>query len=110
MTIRDRALRYLSVYVALLAVLAGSRYFTQHTYRELQGLVDREDALVYRRAQLTREIDGLESKARVRDWATTNEMIPWSTAKRQFSILEGLTALPAIPNLNPKVRVITKWR
>jgi hypothetical protein len=110
MTIRDRALRYLSVYAALLAVLAGSRFLTQHTYSDLQALVDREDALVYRKAQLTRELDGLESKARVREWATKNEMIPWSTAKRQFSRLEGLTALPPIPNLNPKVKVITQWR
>lgn len=110
MSTRDRALRYLSVYVALLAVLAGSRFFTQHSYRDLQGLVDREDALVYRKAQLTREIDALESKARVRDWATKNEMIPWSTAKRQFSRLESLKALPPIPSLNPKIRVITQWR
>jgi hypothetical protein len=110
MTIRDRALRYLSVYVALLVVLAGSRFLTQHTYGNLQALVDREDALVYRKAQLTREIDALESKARVRDWATKNEMIPWSTAKRQFAKLEGLTAPLPIPSLNPKVKVITQWR
>lgn len=107
---RERALRYLSVYVALLGLLAGVRVLTHNTYGNLQALIDREEALQYRKAQLTREVNALESAARVRDWATSNEMIPWTTAKRLTAATKPLEE-PSIPQqATPKVKVVTQWR
>lgn len=107
---RERALRYLSVYVALLGLLAGVRVLTHNTYGNLQALIDREEALEYRKAQLTREVNSLESAARVRDWATRFEMIPWTTAKRLTAATKPLEEPVIQQSTTPKVKVVTQWR
>lgn len=106
---KDRAQRYLLVYVLLLVGLAGARYATQGTYRELIDLQSRRDELLFQRATLNRSVAGLESASRIREWATKHDMVPYTKAPTEHVQFAAMGApKPAPPK--EKVRVSTRWR
>ena len=107
---RERIVKYLSYYVALVAVLLVVRFATRGSEAELRDLTQQAETLVTQSSQLRREISKLESPARVREWAVQNKMRPFSTAPMETASLEPLSVVPAAEVISQKLRVDTKWR
>ena len=107
---RERVVKYLGYYVALVAVLLVVRFATRGSESELQDLTQQSETLVTQSSQLRREISKLESPARVREWAVQNKMRPFSTAPMETASLEPLKVVPAAEVISQKLRVDTKWR
>jgi len=107
---RERVVKYLTYYVALVAVLLVVRFATRGSEGELQDLTQQAETLVTQSSQLRRDISKLESPARVREWAVRNKMRPFSTASMTTATLEPLQAVPAVAVVSEKLRVDTQWR
>ena len=106
---KERAQRYLLVYVVLLFGLAGARYATKGTYTQLIELQSKRDELLFQRATLNREVAGLESASRVRDWATKHNMVPYTKAPTEHITFEPLQPAKATPKTE-RLKVVTQWR
>ena len=107
---RERVVKYLSYYVALVAVLLVVRFATRGSEDELRDLTQQAETLVTQSSALRREISKLESPARVREWAVQNNMRPFSTASVTTATLEPLLAVPVVAVVNEKLKVDTQWR
>jgi cell division protein FtsL len=107
---KERVIRYSFYYVALLIALTGVRFLTASHARQLNELEDQSSQLKRQSAQLHRDISGLESPARVRDWAVSHDMIPYSSGSFDFKKLEPLPAVQDLPKPAQKVKVETLWR
>lgn len=107
---RERVVKYLTYYVALVAVLLVVRFATRGSEGELQDLTQQAETLVTQSSQLRRDISKLESPARVREWAVRNKMRSFSTASMTTATLEPLQAVPAVAVVAEKLRVDTQWR
>jgi cell division protein FtsL len=107
---KERVIRYLFYYVALLVILTGVRFLTASHARQLSELQDQASQLKRQSAQLHRDISSLESPARVRAWAVEHGMVPYSSGSFDFRKLEPLQAVQDLPKPKQKVRVETKWR
>ena len=107
---KQRLIRYLFCYVALLMLLTGVRFLTASHARQLSDLQEQANVLERQSAQLHRDISSLESPARVRAWAVAHDMIPFSSGSFDFVKLESLTPVNDLPKPNQKVRVETQWR
>jgi hypothetical protein len=108
--VRERVVKYMAYYVALVAVLLVVRFATRDSETQLRDLRDQADALVTERSQLRRDIATLESPARVREWAVKNEMIPFTAGKVEQQVLKGLNAKPPPKPVKQKLEVTTQWR
>ncbi len=107
---RERVVKYLTYYVALVAVLLVVRFATRGSEEELQNLTQQSETLVTQSSELRREISKLESPARVREWAVQNKMRPFSTASMTTAPLEPLQTVPEPTVITEKLKVETKWR
>ena len=107
---RERVVKYLTYYVALVAVLLVVRFATRGSEAELRDLTQQAETLVSQSSQLRREISKLESPARVREWAVQNQMRAFSTASVTTATLEPLRAVPEVAVVNEKLKVDTRWR
>jgi hypothetical protein len=107
---KERVIRYLFYYVALLMILTGVRFLTAGHARQLSELQDQASQLKRQSAQLHRDISSLESPARVRAWAVAHDMIPYSSGSFDFIKLEPLEAVKDLPKPKQKVKVETQWR
>jgi hypothetical protein len=107
---RQRVVKYMGYYVALVAVLLIVRFSTRGSEGALQDLGQTADELVTERSQLRREIASLESPARVREWAVQNKMVPFTAAKTEAGTLQPLEAAPVLKPVREKLKVITQWR
>ena len=107
---RERVVKYLGYYVALVAVLLVVRFATRGSEAELRDLTQQAETLVTQSSALRRDISKLESPARVREWAVQNKMRPFSTAPMQTLDLEPLQAVPVVVVVTEKLRVDTRWR
>jgi hypothetical protein len=107
---RERLVKYLYYYVAVIALLLVVRFATRGSEAELRDLSQQADTLTAQRSQLRRDIAGLESPARVREWAVTNKMQPFSTAETTTQPLEGLKPVPTPAAPAQKLEVSTQWR
>ena len=107
---RERVVKYLTYYVALVALLLIVRFATRGSELELQALTAQAQTLVTQSSQLRREISKLESPARVREWAVQNKMRPFSTANMTTTDLQPLQAVPQVAVVAQKLKVETKWR
>lgn len=107
---KQRVVRYLFYYVALLMLLTSVRYLTAGHTRQLADLQDQASFLERQSAQLHRDISSLESPARVRAWAVTHNMMPYSSGNFSFVALEPLPEVKILAKPKQKVRVITQWR
>ena len=107
---RERVVKYLTYYVALVAVLLVVRFATRGSEAELRDLSQQAETLVTQSSQLRRDIFKLESPARVREWAVQNQMRPFSTANMTTTNLEPLQAVPEVAAVTEKLRVDTQWR
>jgi hypothetical protein len=107
---RQRFVKYMGYYVALVAVLLIVRFSTRGSESTLQDLGQTADELVTERSQLRREIASLESPARVREWAVQNKMVPFTAAKTEAGTLQPLEAAPVLKPVREKLKVITQWR
>jgi cell division protein FtsL len=107
---KERVIRYSFYYVALLIALTGVRFVTASHARQLNDLQDQASQLKRQSAQLHRDISGLESPARVRAWAVTHDMVPYSSGGFDFKQLEPLPAVQDLPKPAQKVKVETLWR
>ena len=107
---KQRLIRYLFCYVALLTLLTGVRFLTANHARQLSNLQEQANLLKRQNAQLHRDISSLESPARVRAWAVAHEMIPFSSGSFDFVKLESLPPVKDLPQPKKKVRVETQWR
>lgn len=107
---RERVVKYLTYYVALVALLLVVRFATRGSEEGLQNLTQQAETLVTQSSQLRREISKLESPARVREWAVQNKMRPFSTANMTTATLEPLQAVPEPAVVTEKLKVETKWR
>jgi cell division protein FtsL len=108
--VRERVVKYLTYYVALVAVLLVVRFATRGSEVELQDLTQQAESLVTQSSTLRREISKLESPARVREWAVQNKMRPFSTAALTTSDLEPLLAITEPAVITEKLKVATRWR
>ena len=107
---KQRLIRYLFCYVALLMLLTGVRFLTASHARQLSDLQEQANVLERQSARLHRDISSLESPARVRAWAVAHDMIPFSSGSFDFVKLDSLTPVKELPKPNQKVRVETQWR
>ena len=107
---RERVVKYLTYYVALVAVLLVVRFATRGSELQLRDLTQQAETLVTQSSQLRRDISKLESPARVREWAVQNKMRPFSTASMTTSTLEPLQAVPEVAVVAEKLKVDTQWR
>jgi hypothetical protein len=108
--VRERVVKYMTYYVALVAVLLVVRFAPRDSQDELRDLREQSDTLVAERSRLRRQIATLESPARVREWAVTNKMVPFSTAKTEVKALKPLIAKPRPTPVKQKLEVTTQWR
>jgi membrane protein implicated in regulation of membrane protease activity len=108
--VRERVVKYMAYYVALVAVLLVVRFATRDSEAQLRDLRDQADELVAERSKLRRDIATLESPPRVREWAVRNEMIPFTASKVEVQKLEGLKASPTLKPVKKKLEVTTQWR
>ncbi len=106
---RERVVKYLSYYVAMVALLLVVRFVTRGSETELKDLRTAADSLVTEQSSLRRQIDSLESPARVREWAVGNKMIPFSAATAQTQALPSLKAKPPLAPVPQKLQVRTDW-
>jgi hypothetical protein len=109
MNLKARTHRFLMIYVALLCVLAATRYVTRETFPTLIGLEQERDQLMDRQSELRREVDSLEGTVRVRAWATANKMVPFSIAPQETGSAIKLSEPPA-PASGERIEVRTQWR
>ena len=107
---KQRLIRYLFCYVALLMLLTGVRFLTASHARQLSDLQEQANVLERQSAQLHRDISSLESPARVRAWALEHDMVPYSGGSFLFKQLEPLPAVQDLPKPAQKVKVETLWR
>jgi len=107
--VKSRAIRLTCTYLALLAALAGFRYATRDTYTSLRDLREQESSLRYRLASLRLDVQRLESKSRVKEWAARNDFVVFTHVKPDFA---PLGALPDAKLDRPErgLEVSTKWR
>jgi hypothetical protein len=108
--VRERLVKYLYYYVAMVAVLLVVRVATSGSEAELRDLSQRADELTAEGSQLRRQISGLESPARVREWAVQNRMKPFSAVTVEDAKLEGLQPVKEEPVPARKLEVTTQWR
>lgn len=106
---RARALRYTLLYLLLAGALVGLRYQGRDVYPELRAQRDQKAALQQRRSMLELDIERASSAARVRAWALSQGMLPFSQARKQTA---AFTALPSPPALPPSqsLKVNTAWK
>lgn len=107
---RERVVKYLTYYVALVAVLLVVRFATRGSELQLQDLTQQSETLVTQSSQLRREISKLESPARVREWAVQNKMRPFSTGDMTTETLEPLQTVLEPAVVTEKLKVETRWR
>lgn len=112
-TWRGRAVRYLLIYVALLATLVTVRALTQDVRPQLRAAQLREGQLISQRDSLSLEVQSLESLQRVRNWAFANGMRRFAEASKvtQDIAPPRPPAASMLPPTSPRtVEVKTQWK
>lgn len=112
-TWRNRAVRYLLIYLALLVTLVGVRFLTQNVRPELRAAQLREGQLISQRDTLSLEVQSLENLQRVRDWAFANDMRRFAEATKVTQ--EIAPPRPPVPSMLPPtsprtVEVKIQWK
>lgn len=106
---RARALRYTLIYLLLGLVLSGLRFGARDIRPELLELRDQRATLTRDKQALELDLQTATSTARIREWAMTNDMIPFSRARTSTGTFEPLPAPPALPLPRP-LEVTTVWK
>ncbi|GGM01887.1 hypothetical protein [Deinococcus aerophilus] len=115
-TWRNRAIRYVLIYLALALALVVTRALTQHIRPDLRTAEARQAALTTQRDDLTVQLQGLENPQRIRDWALANGMRRFAEVPKTTQEIQPLP--PALPtSLTPPasapgttVEVKTQWK
>lgn len=113
LTWRNRAVRYLLIYLALLVTLVSVRFLTQNVRPELRAAQLREGQLISQRDTLSLEVQSLENLQRVRDWAFANDMRRFAEANKVTQ--EIVPPRPPVPSMlaptSPRtVEVKIQWK
>lgn len=106
----ERIQRFMLFYALMTMVLIGVRFVTKDTDKQLADLQLESADLIAERSEVQLQLANLESAARVRRWAFSNNMIPFSSATALILDFKPLKAVPAIAQPEQKITVQTKWR
>ena len=106
---RARALRYTLLYLLLSGALVGLRYQARDVYPALRTLRDHKAGLQQQRSMLELDVERQFSGARVRDWALSQGMLPFSQTNKQTATFQALPPGPALPAPQP-LKVRTAWK
>ena len=110
-TWRARALRYTLIFVLLAAALVALRYQTRGVRPELRALTQQRVMLQQQKAALELAAQRVTSPGRVRDWALSGGMKPFSQAAKDEASFAATPAPAALPDPTPpRVEVRTQWR
>ena len=96
-TWRGRAITYTLCFALLALLLVGLRYFTRDLNPTPQTLTEQKKALLERTKTLTVEAQTLTSPMRVREFALSSGMIPFSKAPKEA---QSFVALPRAPQFS----------
>jgi cell division protein FtsL len=75
---------YLLLYIVLVGLLAGFRYFTRDTNTQLANAQQQLSEQKIQRDAIRAQVQTLEAAARVRSWALQQGMQPYTRAKTEF--------------------------
>jgi hypothetical protein len=106
----ERVQRFMVFYALMVLVLVGARFVTRDSEKMLFDLSKERTDLIAERAELQLQLANLESPARVRRWAFSNNMIPFSSSAALQLEFKPLQAQAPIATPTQKVIVETQWR
>ena len=110
-TWRGRAIAYTLSFALLALLLVGLRYFTRDLNPTLQNLTQQKEALLERAKTLTVEAQTLTSPMRVREFALSSGMVPFSRAPKEaqsFVALPRALQNPNTPKNTPQENTVPK--
>ena len=106
----ERIQRFMLFYAALLLLLVGVRFATRDSQQNLLDLQFETADLMAERSELQLQLANLESPTRVRRWAFSNNMIPFSSAESLQLEFKPLKAPKPLVKVQQKITIETQWR
>ncbi|WP_369409237.1 hypothetical protein [Deinococcus arboris] len=109
-TWRARAVRYVLIYLALVTALVSVRALTRDVRPALKAAQAREAALTTQSADLSVQLQTLESRRRLLDWAAQNGMRRLTDVPRETATFQPVPAAPVAAPPARTVEVKTLWK
>ncbi|WP_221089178.1 hypothetical protein [Deinococcus aquaedulcis] len=109
-TWRARAVRYVLIYLALVLVLVTVRALTSNVRPALRAAEKREAALITQNADLTVQLQTLESQRRLKDWAQAHGMRLLAVTPPNKATFTPLPPAPRRPSAARTLEVKTLWK
>ncbi len=106
----ERIQRFMLFYAALVVLLVGVRFATRDSQKSLLDLQLETADLMAERSELQLQLANLESPTRVRRWAFSNNMIPFSSAQSLQLEFKPLKSPKPIAQVSTKIILETQWR
>ncbi len=106
----ERIQRFMLFYTALVLLLVGVRFATRDSQQNLSDLQLETADLMAERSELQLQLANLESPTRVRRWAFSNNMIPFSSADSLQLEFKPFKAPKPILEVPQKITLETQWR